>query len=157
MTTVSIQEGEVAPGFNAITDGNKQLKLTSLKGKIIVLYFYPKDDTPGCTRESCEFASKFNQFKKKNAQIVGVSRDSVDRHDKFKAKYSLPFNLISDENGKICNIYDTWKEKKNYGRVYMGVERTTYLIDQNLVIRRIWRKVRVNGHVDEVLKAVKSL
>ena len=155
--TAEITEGSKAPDFDAPTDGGGSLKLSALKGKKVVLYFYPKDDTPGCTKESCGFAETSPDFGKVDAEIVGVSKDSVARHDKFKAKYDLPFTLVSDEDGAICEAYGTWVEKKNYGRTYMGIERSTFLIDETGLVRKVWRKVKVNGHVDAVLEAAKAL
>ena len=150
-------EGKNAPDFTAPTDGGDTLKLSGLRGKPVVLYFYPKDDTPGCTTEACGFRDASPDFKKLKAQVVGVSKDSVARHDKFKAKYKLPFTLVSDEDGKICEKYGTWIEKSLYGRKYMGIDRATFLIDRNGVVRRAWRKVKVAGHVGEVQKALKTL
>ena len=155
--SVDITEGSAAPDFEAPTDGGVSLKLSGLKGKKVVLYFYPKDDTPGCTKEACGFAENMPDFGEVDAEIIGVSKDSVARHDKFKAKYELPFTLVSDEDGAICEAYGTWVEKKNYGRTYMGIERATFLIDEEGVVRKVWRKVRVNGHVDAVLEAAKAL
>jgi peroxiredoxin Q/BCP len=150
-------EGKNAPDFTAPTDGGDTLKLSGLRGKPVVLYFYPKDDTPGCTTEACGFRDASPDFKKLKAQVVGVSKDSVARHDKFKAKYNLPFPLVSDEDGKICEKYGTWIEKSLYGRKYMGIDRATFLIDRDGVVRRAWRKVKVAGHVDEVQKALQTL
>ena len=150
-------EGRKAPDFSAPTDGGGKLKLSDLRGKPVVLYFYPKDDTPGCTTEACGFRDAAPAFKKLKAQVVGVSKDSVARHDKFKAKYKLPFPLVSDEDGKICEKYGTWIEKSLYGRKYMGIDRATFLIDKDGVVRNAWRKVKVAGHVDEVQAALKAL
>ena len=149
--------GKPAPDFNLPTDGDGKLKLSSLKGRNVVLYFYPKDDTSGCTKEACAFAEAMPDFQKVDAEIVGVSKDSVARHDKFKAKYDLPFTLVSDEDGKACEAYGVWVEKSMYGRKYMGIERATFLIDSKGVLRREWRKVKVNGHADEVLAAARDL
>ena len=149
--------GKKAPDFTAPTDGGKTLKLSELRGKPVVLYFYPKDDTPGCTTEACGFRDAAPDFKKLKAQVIGVSKDSVARHDKFKAKYELNFPLVSDEDGKICEKYGTWIEKSLYGRKYMGIERATFLIDKEGVVRRIWNGVKVKGHVDEVRDALKAL
>jgi peroxiredoxin Q/BCP len=151
------QEGDRAPGFKAPTDGDGTADLAKLKGKNVVLYFYPKDDTPGCTTEACGFRDNLPAFDKIDAVVLGVSRDPVKKHDKFKEKYELPFTLVSDEDGKITEAYGTWVEKKNYGRTYMGIERSTFLIDKKGIIRRVWRKVRVKGHVEEVLDAVKEI
>jgi peroxiredoxin Q/BCP len=153
---MSVEEGKKAPDFTAATGGGK-LKLSDLRGKPVVLYFYPKDDTPGCTTEACGFRDSAAEFKKLKAQVVGVSKDSVARHDKFKAKYQLNFPLVSDEDGKICEKYGTWIEKSLYGRKYMGIDRATFLIDKDGVVRKIWHKVKVNGHVDAVAEALKAL
>jgi peroxiredoxin Q/BCP len=154
---MSVQEGKKAPDFSAATDGGKKLKLSELRGKPVVLYFYPKDDTPGCTTEACGFRDAMPDFKKLKALVIGVSKDSVARHDKFKAKYELPFPLVSDEDGKICEKYGTWIEKSLYGRKYMGIDRATFLIDKEGVVRKIWHKVKVASHVDEVKEALKVL
>jgi peroxiredoxin Q/BCP len=154
---MSVEEGSKAPDFTAATDGGGKLKLSDLRGKPVVLYFYPKDDTPGCTTEACGFRDSATAFKKLRGQVVGVSKDSVARHDKFKAKYKLNFPLVSDEDGKICGKYGTWIEKSLYGRKYMGIDRATFLIDKDGVVRKVWRKVKVNGHVAEVAEALKAL
>ena len=149
--------GQPAPNFSLLTDTGAELALSSLRGKTVILYFYPKDDTPGCTTEACGFRDAAPDFKKLKAQVIGVSKDSVARHDKFKAKYELNFPLVSDEDGKICEKYGTWIEKSLYGRKYMGIERATFLIDKEGVVRRIWNGVKVKGHVDEVRDALKAL
>ena len=151
------QPGDKAPDFNAPTDGGGSLKLSSLKGKKVVLYFYPKDDTPGCTKEACGFRDGLASLADANTVVVGVSRDSVKRHDNFKAKYELPFQLVSDEDGAICEAYGVWVEKMNYGRTYMGIERATFLIDAKGKIAEVWRKVKVNGHVEAVTQAAAAL
>ena len=152
-----IDVGDKAPAFNGVTDGGGGLSLKGLKGKKVVLYFYPKDATPGCTTEAQGFRDALDDFAKLGAEIVGVSKDSVKRHDIFKAKYELPFVLISDEEGVICEAYGVWQEKKNYGKTYMGIVRTTFLIDENGKVAEIWRNLRVKGHVDKVLEAAKGL
>jgi peroxiredoxin Q/BCP len=152
-----IDVGDKAPAFNGVTDGGGGLSLKELKGKKVVLYFYPKDATPGCTTEAQGFRDALDDFAKLGAEIVGVSKDSVKRHDNFKAKYELPFALISDEDGVICEAYGVWQEKKNYGKTYMGIVRTTFLIDENGKVAEIWRNLRVKGHVDKVLEAAKGL
>ena len=152
-----LQVGDKAPDFNAPSDGGDTLKLSKLKGRKVVLYFYPKDDTPGCTAEACDFRDNLAGFAKAKAEIIGVSRDSAASHDKFKKKYDLPFSLVSDLDGKITEAYGTWVEKSMYGRKYMGIERATFLIDDKGVIRQIWRKVKVGGHIDEVRAAIKAL
>ena len=154
---MSVIEGKKAPDFTAATDGGGKLKLSELRGQPVVLYFYPKDDTPGCTTEACGFRDGAAAFKQLKAQVVGVSKDSIARHDKFKAKYELNFPLLSDEDGKVCEKYETWIEKSLYGRKYMGIDRATFLIDKDGVVRKIWRKVKVAGHVDEVQEALKAL
>lgn len=130
--------------------------MASLKGKWVVLYFYPKDDTPGCTTEALNFTEKAKAFATANAVIVGVSRDSPAKHDKFAAKYGLKVQLASDEDGKTCERYGVWVEKSLYGRQYMGVERATFLVDQKGKIAHVWRKVKVKNHAEEVLTTLKS-
>ncbi len=152
-----VKAGDKAPDFKLPTDGGGDVSLSSFKGKPMVLYFYPKDDTSGCTKEAMGFRDALSAFKKAGAAVVGVSRDSVARHDKFKAKYDLNFPLVSDEEGSLCEAYGVWVEKSMYGRKYMGIERSTFLIDGAGRIARVWRKVKVPGHVDEVLAAVKTL
>ncbi len=149
--------GVLAPDFSAPTDGGGQLSLSDLKGRKVVLYFYPKDDTPGCTKEACGFRDALPDFSALDAEVVGVSKDSVAKHDKFKAKHDLPFTLVSDEDGEVCAAYGTWVEKSMYGRKYMGIDRATFLIDESGMLRAEWRKVKVPGHVDEVLKAAQAL
>ena len=149
--------GDTAPDFTLPTDGTGEITLSSLKGKKVVLYFYPKDDTPGCTKESCGFNDSLPTFENMNAEIIGISKCSVAKHDKFKAKYGLNFLLASDEHGDVCEKYGTWKEKNMYGKKYMGIERTTFLIDENGKIAALWRKVKVNGHVQAVQAAAQDL
>jgi len=152
-----VEIGKKAPAFKLPTDGGGTVALKDLKGRKVVLYFYPKDDTPGCTTEACGFRDAFPDFTKVDAVIIGVSKDSVARHDKFKGKYELPFTLASDEDGTVCEAYGTWIEKSLYGRKYMGIDRATFLIDEQGVLRGEWRKVKVKGHVDDVLAAAKAL
>ena len=154
---MTLTVGDKAPAFNLPTDGGGTLALKDLKGKTVVLYFYPKDDTPGCTTEAQGFRDAIKVFEKAGAVIVGASKDSVARHDKFKAKYDLPFHLVSDEDGTLCEAYGVWVEKNMYGRKYMGIQRATFLIDGTGVIREIWPKVKVKEHTAEVLAAVKAL
>jgi peroxiredoxin Q/BCP len=154
---MSVSEGKKAPDFTAATDGGGKLKLSDFKGKAVILYFYPKDDTSGCTKEACGFRDSLPDFSKAKAVVIGVSKDNVASHDKFKAKYDLPFTLVSDADGKVCEKYGTWIEKSMYGRKYMGIDRATFLIDKDGVVRRVWRKVKVPGHVEAVLVAVKEL
>lgn len=148
---MSVDVGDKAPDFDLRTDGGGNLKLSSLRGRKVVLYFYPKDSTPGCTTEAEGFRDALGDFAKAGTEIVGVSKDSVKRHDNFKAKYDLPFPLLADTDGIACEAYGVWVEKKNYGRTYMGIERSTFLIDEKGKIAHAWRKVRVKGHVDAVL------
>ena len=154
---MSISEGKKAPAFTMPTDGGGKVSLKDLAGQNVVLYFYPKDDTPGCTKEACGFRDALPDFGKLDATVIGVSKDSVTRHDKFKTKYELPFTLASDADGKVCDKYGTWVEKSLYGRKYMGIERATFLIDGKGVVRKVWRKVKVAGHVEAVLEAVAAL
>ena len=154
---MTIEVGDKAPDFTLPADGGGTIKLRALKGKPVVLYFYPKDDTPGCTKEAQGFAADFRKFAKKGAAVVGVSKDSVARHDRFKSKYKLPFVLASDAEGDVCETYGVWKEKSLYGRKFMGIERTTFLIDAKGVVRQVWRKVKVNDHSADVLDAVDEL
>ncbi|MDF2094879.1 thioredoxin-dependent thiol peroxidase [Aquibaculum arenosum] len=154
---MTVEPGQTAPDFTLPTDGGKTLSLSELRGKKVVLYFYPKDDTSGCTAEACGFRDALPDFSKVDAVILGLSKDSVKKHDKFKEKYELPFTLLSDEEGEVCAAYGTWVEKSMYGRKYMGIERATFLIDEQGVVRQVWRKVKVPGHVDAVLKAVQEL
>ena len=152
-----VELGKKAPDFTLPTDGGGTVSLKDLKGQKVVLYFYPKDDTPGCTKEACGFRDALPDFTKVAAVIIGVSKDSVARHDKFKGKYDLPFTLAADEDGTVCAAYGTWIEKSMYGRKYMGIDRATFLIDEKGMLRGEWRKVKVKGHVEEVLDAARAL
>jgi len=151
-----LQVGEKAPAFKLKNQDGKIISLTDLKGKRVVLYFYPKDDTPGCTKEASAFRDEFPKFGKLNAVILGVSPDSAESHKKFIAKYKLPFDLLSDENKEVVEKYEVWKEKNNYGKKYMGVERTTYIIDENGLITKIFNHVKVEGHSAEIQEALAS-
>ena len=152
-----IEIGKKVPASKMATDGGGSVALKDLKGKKVILYFYPKDDTPGCTKEACGFRDAQPDFSKIDATVIGVSKDSVAKHDKFKAKYELPFTLASDEDGSVCEAFGTWVEKSMYGKKYMGIERATFLIDEKGVLRGEWRKVKVPGHVDAVLEAAQAL
>jgi peroxiredoxin Q/BCP len=154
---MSLQPGSPAPAFTLPKDGGGELSLSGLTGKSIVLYFYPKDDTSGCTLEAQAFNERLGDFAKAGAVVIGVSPDSVASHDKFKKKYALGFDLASDEGKAMLEAYGVWAEKSMYGRKYMGVERTTYLIDKAGRVARIWNKVKVPGHADEVLAAARAL
>jgi len=153
-----LKEGQKAPDFDLPTVGGNTVRLSDFKGKkVVVLYFYPKDDTPGCTKEACFFRDIRAEFEAAGAEILGVSVDSIASHKKFAKKYHLPFPLLSDESKKVVGEYGVWVEKNMYGKKRFGTERTTFVIDKDGVIRRIWPKVKVEGHVDEVLDFVRSL
>ncbi len=154
---MSAEVGKPAPDFTLPTDGGGTVSLKDLRGKKVVIYFYPKDDTPGCTKEACGFRDSMPDFGAVDAEIVGISKDSVAKHDKFKAKYELPFTLAADEEGKVVEAYGSWVEKSMYGKKYMGIDRSTFLIDADGVLRAEWRKVKVPGHVEEVLAKAKEI
>jgi len=153
---MALEIGDKAPDFTLPTDGDGLVSLGKFKGQKVVLYFYPKDDTSGCTAEACAFRDMFPRFKKMDAVVIGISRDSVASHEKFKKKYELPFTLASDDKGKVTEAYGVWVQKSMYGRKYMGIERATFLIDEKGKIEQIWHRVKVPGHADEVLKAVNA-
>jgi peroxiredoxin len=153
----TINEGDKAPNFALETDGGGKVTLKDFAGHPLVLYFYPKDDTSGCTKEAIDFSAAAGRFKKLGIPVVGVSKDSVASHDKFKKKHALALALASDPEGKTIESYGSWVEKSMYGRTYMGIDRSTFLIDGKGKIAKIWRKVRVPGHVEAVLEAAKSL
>jgi peroxiredoxin Q/BCP len=148
--------GDIAPNFTLPTDGNGEITLSALRGQKVILYFYPKDDTPGCTTESCDFRDNLKMLDTAGAKVIGISKCSVAKHDKFKQKHGLNFPLASDENGNVCETYGTWVEKNMYGRKYMGIERSTFLIDADGKIEKIWRKVKVAGHVDEIMTVLQD-
>ena len=152
MTELNI--GDLAPNFKLPKDGGGEIELETLRGKNVVLYFYPKDDTSGCTNQAIQFSEKKDEFAAKNAIIIGVSKDSIKSHDKFKAKYDLKIDLLSDEELNVANSYGTWVEKSMYGRKYMGMDRSTFLIDADGKIKKIWRKVKIPGHIDEIFKSI---
>lgn len=151
-----MKTGDKAPSFSAPDDSGNSLTLKDFIGRKLVLYFYPKDDTSGCTKEACSFTESIAQFNKLDCAVVGVSKDSASSHKKFKEKYGLNFPLLSDEDCKICTDYGVWVEKSMYGRKYMGIERSTFLIDEQGKISAVWRKVKVPGHVEEVLAHLKK-
>lgn len=151
-----LAEGHKAPGFKMPTDGGGEVSLESLSGKPFLLYFYPKDDTPGCTVEANDFRTRIDEFNKLGVKIIGVSKDSVESHDKFKGKHCLPFLLGSDEHSNVSETYGVWVKKNMYGKEYMGIERATFLVDGKGIIRKIWRKVKADGHAEEVLKAARA-
>ena len=163
MSDTTIQEQQAAPDFtlpaigsdDIVKDG--QVHLSDLKGKAIVLYFYPKDDTPGCTKEACNFRDANHLLQRRGVVVLGVSADDVASHQEFADKYSLPFPLLSDTDTKVSQLYDVWKEKNMYGKKYMGVNRETFLIDKEGVVRKIWHKVKPDEHAQEVLETVEAL
>lgn len=154
--SVEIEIGQKAPAFELPASNGETVKLSDFLGKNVVLYFYPKDMTPGCTTEACDFRDKHESFSGLNAVILGVSPDPLNRHDKFIEKYELPFLLLADEDHKLSEAYGVWKLKKNYGKEYMGIERSTFIIDRDGNLVKEWRKVRVKGHVDEALAYIKD-
>ncbi len=149
--------GDKAPDFTIEGDNNTPLSLSDYKGKVVVLYFYPKDDTPGCTKEAIGFSEHIDDFKALNCDVIGISKDTATKHDKFIAKHDLKVRLGADIDGDVAEKYGVWVEKNMYGRKYMGIERATYLIGADQSIKNIWRKVRVKEHVEKVLDAVKAL
>ncbi len=151
---MALKIGEKAPQFSLPNADNQIVKLSDLKGQKVIIYFYPKDLTPGCTQESCDFQELLPKVKKKGAMVFGISKDSPLRHKKFIEKYGFEFDLLSDEDGTICQAYDVWKEKSLYGRKYMGIERTTYVIDEKGKIEAVYEKVKVKGHAEAVLAAI---
>lgn len=152
---MTLNIGDKAPSFSAESDEGDIISLSSLKGKTFVLYFYPKDDTSGCTKEACTFTENISAFNKLGVTVLGISKDSIASHRKFKEKYGLKFPLLSDADGKICEAYGTWIEKSMYGRKYMGIDRATFIIGADGKIQAVWRKVKVPGHIEAVLDALK--
>ncbi|MGB6976691.1 MAG: thioredoxin-dependent thiol peroxidase [Gammaproteobacteria bacterium] len=143
--------GKPAPSFNLANQDNQFFSLNDFRGKNVVIYFYPKDDTPGCTREACDFRDQIKDFTNTNSAVIGISKDNVTSHQKFKQKYNLPFTLLSDTSGEICEAYGVLVEKKRFGKKYRGINRSTFLIDENGVLRAIWQDVKVDGHVSDIL------
>ena len=154
---MTIQAGDQAPDFTLPTDGGGEVSLSALKGKTVILYFYPKDNTPGCTTEASAFRDAQPDFSGIAAEIIGVSKDSVRKHDNFKKKHDLNFTLASDADSDVCERYGVWKEKSMYGRKFMGIERSTFLIDGDGVVRKAWHKVKIAGHVDDVLAEARAI
>ena len=152
-----INEGQPAPALDLPTDGGGRITLAALKGRPAVVYFYPKDDTTGCTREAQDFTALATDFAALGVPVIGVSKDTVKKHDRFKAKYDLAIPLASDETGEVMEQYGVWVEKSMYGRRYMGTERATFLIDREGVVREVWRKVKVPGHIKAVMNAAKAI
>ena len=151
-----VNEGEEAPDFTLQADDERKVSLKDYRGKKVVLYFYPKDGTPGCTREAIEFRDIAKEFEKEGAIILGVSKDSIKSHQKFKQKHELPFTLLSDPEGKVLDLYDVWKQKSLYGRTFMGTERTTFLIDEKGIVKKVYRKVKAKGHAQVCLLDLKG-
>lgn len=154
---MAVEVGKKVPPFTLDATGEQEISPSHLKGKNVVLYFYPKDSTPGCTREGQDFRDNYSKFKRQNTVILGVSRDSIKSHENFKAKQGFQFELLSDKDETLCKLFDVIKMKNMYGKQVRGIERSTFLIDSNAKLRQEWRKVKVDGHVDEVLAAVKEL
>lgn len=152
-----IETGKPAPDFTLPRAGGGSQTLSALRPRKVVLYFYPKDNTPGCTTEALDFTALADEFEAAGAVVLGISRDPVSRHEKFRDKHGLKVTLLSDEDGRVCEAYGVWKEKTNYGRKYMGIVRTTFLIDGDGKVARIWPNVRVKGHAREVLEAVRAM
>ena len=152
-----LKEGAKAPAYTVTLDDGEEVKSKDLLGKKVVLYFYPKDDTPGCTKEAIAFTDDIAKFKRAGAMVIGVSRDTLAKHKKFKEKHGLKIALGADEDGKLTEKFGVWVEKSMYGRKYMGIDRSTFLIDKTGKLAKVWRKVKVPGHVDAVLEAAKSL
>ncbi len=154
---MDLKKGDIAPDFSAEINGGKTIKLSDYKGKNLVLYFYPKDNTSGCTKEACEFRDNMDELANNNVEVLGVSPDSITSHEKFIEKFNLNFNLVSDPDNSISTAYGAYGEKSMYGRKYMGIIRSTFLINKEGVIEDVWYKVRVNGHVDAVKKSISGL
>jgi peroxiredoxin Q/BCP len=151
-----VNEGEEAPDFTLQADDESRASLKDYRGKKVVLYFYPKDGTPGCTREAVEFRDMVKEFEKEGAIILGVSKDSIKSHQKFKQKHELPFTLLSDPEGKVLDLYGVWKKRSLYGRTFMGTERTTFLIDEKGIVNKVYRKVKAKGHAQACLLDLKG-
>lgn len=153
---MTVEVGQAAPDFELLASNGEKVSLSDFKGKYIVLYFYPKDMTPGCTTQACDFRDKHESFSELDAVIVGVSPDPVEKHQKFIDKHELPFMLLVDDEHKVSEKYGVWKLKKNFGKEYMGIERSTFIIDKKGIVVKEWRKVRVKGHVEEALTYIKE-
>lgn len=149
--SLTVQTGQTAPGFTLMADNGESITLSQFKGNKIVLYFYPKDDTPGCTQQACDFRDNQKKFEDKGAIILGISRDQNASHQKFKNKYGLNFPLLTDEDGKVCEVYGVVQPKSLFGKTFLGINRSTFLIDENFIIQKIWRKVKVDNHFQDVL------
>ncbi|ANB83028.1 MULTISPECIES: thioredoxin-dependent thiol peroxidase [Bacillus] len=154
---MTIEIGQTAPDMKLVNDSGEEVALTDFKGKYVVLYFYPKDMTPGCTAEACDFRDQHESFAGLDAVIIGVSPDSRDKHEKFKQKHDLPFQLLVDDEHKLAEAFDVWKLKKNFGKEYMGIERSTFLLDKEGRLVKEWRKVKVKDHVAEALRELEQI
>ncbi|WP_438421467.1 thioredoxin-dependent thiol peroxidase [Bacillus siamensis] len=154
---MTIEIGQAAPDMKLVNDSGEKVSLTDFKGKYVVLYFYPKDMTPGCTTEACDFRDQHENFAGLDAVIIGVSPDSRDKHEKFKQKHDLPFQLLVDDEHKLAEAFDVWKLKKNFGKEYMGIERSTFLLDKEGRLVKEWRKVKVKDHVAEALRELEQI
>jgi thioredoxin-dependent peroxiredoxin len=154
---MSLNIGDKAPDFTLMSDGDEEISLSKLSGRKVILYFYPKDNTPGCTREACDFRDQFNVLKKHNVEVFGVSKDSAKAHSKFKEKYDLPFTLLVDSNADVCEAYGVINKKSLFGKTFLGIQRSTFLIDEKGIIRALWRKVKVPGHVEQVIHELKQI
>ncbi len=152
-----VNEGEEAPDFTLVADNGRKVSLKDYRGKKVLLYFYPKDETPGCTREAIEFRDAAKEFEKEGAVILGVSKDSVESHLRFKQKHALPFTLLSDPKGRALDLYGVWKKKSIFGRTFMGTERTTFLIDEEGIVKKVYRKVKAKGHAQACLLCARAL
>jgi peroxiredoxin Q/BCP len=152
---MEIKEGSLAPEFSLMGSDGKEHKLSDYIGKKVVIYFYPKDNTAGCSKEACSFRDNIRTVTDLNAVVLGISKDSLKSHDKFIEKFNLPFVLLSDEEEKVCKLYDVIKEKNMYGRKYMGIERSTFVIDEDGILKKVFRKVKVNGHIEKVIESLK--
>ncbi|ANX10904.1 peroxiredoxin [Fictibacillus arsenicus] len=153
---MTVETGTKAPDFKLPASNGKEVQLSDFKGKNVVLYFYPKDMTPGCTTQACDFRDKHSDFEEQNTVIIGISPDPLSRHDKFIEKHGLPFLLVADEEHKAAEMYDVWKLKKNFGKEYMGIERSTFIIDKEGIIQKEYRKVKVKDHVKDALEFIKE-
>ncbi|MFC4319864.1 thioredoxin-dependent thiol peroxidase [Litchfieldia salsa] len=153
---MTIEVGNLVPDFELVSNTGETVRLSNLKGKYVVLYFYPKDMTPGCTTQACDFRDQYESFADLNAVILGVSPDPVEKHQKFIEKHDLPFSLLVDDNHHVAGLYDVWKLKKTFGKEYMGIERSTFIIDSEGKLVKEWRKVKVKGHVVEALEFIKE-
>lgn len=152
-----IEPGTKAPAFTLADDQGQKVKLSELKGAPVVLYFYPRDDTPGCTKEACAFRDRYDELRQAGVTLLGVSGDPAESHTKFRAKYDLPFPLLVDAEHKVSEKYGAWREKNMYGKKSMGIQRSTFLIDADGKVAKVWKRVRVDGHDDQVLEAVREL